>query len=97
MKHYLPAGVETSDPRVSPLLAESLAGLPPTVIITAGFDPLRDEGEAYAAALERAGVRTTLHRQPELVHGFINLGSLSGAARRALAHVAELTRGLLQD
>ena len=96
-KQYFGSFTDLTDPRASPLLAPDLSGLPPTVIVTAGFDPLRDEGEAYAAALKSAGVRTTLHRQPELVHGFINMGSLSGAARRALSHVAGLTRGLLQD
>jgi acetyl esterase len=94
-KQYLGSFNNPRDPRVSPLLATDLAGLPPTVIVTAGFDPLRDEGEAYADALTRAGVRTRLHRAPDLVHGFINFGSLSAASHKALAHIAELTHELL--
>jgi acetyl esterase len=83
------------DPRASPLLAPDLRGLPSAVIITAAFDPLRDEGEAYAHALERAGVRTRLYRTPGLTHGFINMGAVSNASKQALAHVAELTREFL--
>lgn len=75
-----PAGAR--DPRASPLRAESLAGLPPALVFTAGFDPLRDEGQAYAARLAAAGVRT-LHREfDSLIHGFICMrGALQGAAR----------------
>ncbi|MDB4988243.1 MAG: alpha/beta hydrolase [Myxococcaceae bacterium] len=94
-KLYFGSFADLADPRASPLLAKDLSGMPPTVIVTAGFDPLRDEGEAYAAALAQAGVRTTLHRVPDLVHGFINLGAVSGAAKQALKQVAELTRELL--
>jgi len=94
-KQYFGAFRELTDPRASPLLASDLRGLPPAVIITAAFDPLRDEGEAYAKALEAAGVRTRLYRTPGLTHGFINMGALSNAAKQALAHVAELTREFL--
>lgn len=70
--HYAPEGVDRSDPRLSPLLTPDLTGLPPAYIATAGFDPLRDEGEAYAERLREAGVVVALSRQPDLIHGYIN-------------------------
>ncbi len=86
---------DRSDPRVSPLLAKDLSGLPPTVLVTAGFDPLRDEGEAYARALEAAGNRVTFKRFPRLIHGFINLGAISPAAAEATHQIAQLTKQAL--
>ncbi len=79
---YLNDPAETSDPRVSPLRAADLSGLPPALVFTAGFDPLRDEGQAYAARLAAAGVKT-IHREfDSLIHGFIGMrGALQGAAR----------------
>lgn len=71
--HYLPPGVDRSDPRASPLLADDHSGLPPAYIAVAGFDPLRDEGEAYAAKLRAAGVPVTLRRHRSAVHPFINI------------------------
>ena len=81
---YTPEGTDHTDPRLSPLHAASLAGLPPTVILTAEFDPLRDEGEAYAKALGEAGVEVHLHRANGLIHGFFDLGALSAAAAEAV-------------
>jgi acetyl esterase len=70
------------DPRLSPIHAKDLSGLPPTVVTTAAFDPLRDEGEAYAAALRDAGVPVVLRRAPGLVHGYFNMGGIHRASRR---------------
>jgi acetyl esterase len=70
--HYLPDEAAALDPRASPLLAKHFAGLPPTYIATAGFDPLRDEGEEYALRLREAGVPVALKRHSGLIHGFIN-------------------------
>jgi acetyl esterase len=80
--HYLANPELASDPRASPLRATDLSGLPPALVFTAGLDPLRDEGQAYAERLSAAGVKT-IHREFEsLIHGFIGMrGALQGAAR----------------
>jgi acetyl esterase len=80
--HYLGEGADPADPGASPLRG-NLDGLPPAVVATAEFDPLRDEGEAYAAALDKAGVRVVATRYDGLIHGFTGLGVLSDVARRA--------------
>ncbi len=80
--HYAPRPEQWEDPTVSPLLADRFDGLPPTRIWTAGFDPLRDEGEAYGAALAEAGVPTWLRREPSMVHAFFSIGALPDGMRR---------------
>ena len=70
---YLPNAKDWTDPRVSPLLAESVADLPPTVIMTAELDVLRDEGRAFAARLAAAGVRTLFSEAGGLIHGIVNM------------------------
>ena len=87
--NYFGAPGERSDPRASPILAPDLSGLPPAHVVTAGFDPLRDEGEAYAGRLREAGVPITLRREPDLVHGFINAVGLGGRAAEAAHPIAE--------
>jgi acetyl esterase len=86
--HYLPPGSDHADPRVSMLRADDLSGLPPAYVATAGFDPLRDEGEAYAARLQEAGVPVTLRRHPGLIHGFANMTEVSRTAREAMLELA---------
>ena len=66
------ARVDAADPRVSPLLADDLSGLPPALVVTAGFDPLRDEGRQYADALRAAGVTVDYREFGSLIHGFAN-------------------------
>jgi len=88
--HYLPEGGDPADPSFSPAYAD-LTGVAPAIIATAEFDPLRDEGEAYAGALEKAGVPVVLRRYDAMVHGFFGFGLLSPAAAEAVEEIcAEL-------
>jgi acetyl esterase/lipase len=89
---YLPPGVDRSDPRVALLEAGDLSGLPPAYIATAGFDPLRDEGEAFATCLREAGVRVALRRHPGLIHTFLNLTAICPTARGAALEAAGALR-----
>ena len=90
--HYLPPGVDHADPRVSVLRADDLSGLPPAYVATAGFDPLRDEGEAYAVRMQEAGVPVTLRRHPGLIHGFANMTAISRTAHAAMLELAAALR-----
>jgi acetyl esterase len=89
------AGARDDDPRLSPLLADDLSKLPPALIVTAGFDPLRDEGDAYAHALESAGTSVRVHRFPGLGHGFIHMTGVCPAARQAMLAIARGWRVLM--
>ncbi|HEX8068457.1 MAG TPA: alpha/beta hydrolase [Pyrinomonadaceae bacterium] len=94
--HYTAGtGVADDDPRVSPLRARDHSWLPPTLLVTAGFDVLRDEGEAYAAALRAAGTPVRSRRFPALGHGFINMTGVAPAARQATIEIAHAWRALL--
>ncbi|HEV3226597.1 MAG TPA: alpha/beta hydrolase [Acidimicrobiales bacterium] len=83
--HYLTGGTDPKDPRVSPLYTDDLTGVAPALVITAEFDPLRDEGEAYAERLKDAGVPVTLRRFDGQIHGFYPLGSITEGANEAIA------------
>jgi acetyl esterase len=83
------------DPRLSPLLADSLEGLPQAVVATAEFDVLRDEGNAYATALEKAGVRVEHREFPGLIHGFYGLEQFSPAVAAASTWINATLRDLL--
>jgi len=92
---YLADPAQASDPRASPLRAPDLSGLPPALVFTAGFDPLRDEGQAYAGRLAAAGVKTVHREFDSLIHGFIGMrGALQGAARAMDEMVAGLRHEL---
>lgn len=93
---YLPGDDRGRDPRASPVLAESLAGLPPALVITAEHDPLLDEGEDYARRMAEAGVPVTLSRYDGMVHGFITITRFLPAARDAQAEAAAALRNVLQ-
>ena len=91
-RHYLPRGDDWRDWRASPLLADRLAGLPPAYVMTAGYDPLVDEGAAYADRLTREGVRTEYRNYPDMVHGFITMGRVLDTANAALDDCARALR-----
>jgi acetyl esterase len=94
--HYLAAAGQANDWRVSPLRASSHAGLPPALVVTAGFDPLRDEGAAYAAKLQQAGVRVDYVCYGGMVHGFAGMGRLIETGNRAVSHIAATLRQTLR-
>ena len=92
VEQYLKSKDEAADWRASPLRASSLAGLPPALIVTAGFDPLRDEGEAYAHALRAAGGRVDYICYGGMIHGFAPMGKLIDSGNRAVSHIAASLR-----
>jgi acetyl esterase len=94
--HYLGDASHDADWRVSPLRAKTLAGLAPAIVCTAWFDPLRDEGDAYAAALQSAGVATRHYRGAGLIHGYFGLGEASEMARREAQRARADFKGLLE-
>jgi acetyl esterase len=89
---YLTSEDQKRNPEVSPLLVGDLSGLPAALVITAEFDPLRDEGEAYAERLRQVGVHVTMTRYPGMIHGFVSMrGALTGG-REAIREAAEAVR-----
>jgi acetyl esterase len=86
--HYVPDATQRSDWRASPLFASSLQGLPPALVILAGFDPLYDEGEAYAARLKTEGVAVAVKRYPGQMHGFLSRARLLPRAYDGIADIA---------
>src|SRR3984893_13135843 len=94
--HYLGDAKHGTDWRVSPLRANSLAGLAPAVVCTAWFDPLRDEGKAYADALAAAGVTTNYYDGKGLIHGYFGLGEVSETARREAQRARADFKALLE-
>ena len=99
IEHYLCGGAgSVHDPRVSPLLADdaALRNSPPTLVITAEFDPLRDEGDQYAARLSQLGVPTSHVRFAGMFHGFFSLGDFVDDGRAAIALAAESLKAALE-
>lgn len=95
MDHYHPALDGRDHPRLSVLLAEDFQGLPPAHVVTAGFDPLRDEGEAYTERLRAAGVPVIARRFPDLIHGFASLRPAGNRFHEALSEVAGTVRAAM--
>jgi acetyl esterase len=89
------SGLDFSDPLVSPLLAEDLSGLSPALVVTAGFDPLRDEGDQYADRLRQAGVAVDHRQMSSMIHAFLNLNVLGGGVARANAEIISALRAHL--
>jgi acetyl esterase len=94
-RHYIPHGTDLRDPRLSPLHADDLAGLPPAYIVTAGYDPLKDEGAAYARRLKDAGVEATHVEYAGMIHGFVSMGGIVPLGNEALAAAARACRDAL--
>ncbi|QGJ70219.1 Carboxylesterase NlhH [Planctomycetales bacterium 10988] len=88
--HYLPTPQQAKHPFVSVLQAEKLDGVPPALILTAEYDPLRDEAEAYAEKLKAAGIPVTLKRYNGLLHGFLRQTKQIDRARHALVDIADV-------
>jgi acetyl esterase len=92
-RHYLAKPEDGAHPYASPLRAQNLKGLPPGLVITAEFDPLRDEGEAYAERLRAAGNDVQLSRYDGMIHGFFGMGAQIDRARDAVREAAAALRG----
>ena len=90
---YLPNPADRTDWRASPLLAASHAELPPAFVLTAGYDPLVDEGRAYAERLSAAGVQVAYREYSDMVHGFVLFGGVVDAANAAVAECCEHLKG----
>jgi len=90
--YYLPNPKDYLDWRASPLLAKSLAGLPPAYVITAGYDPLLDEGREYAERMAKEGVEVAYREYADMVHGFILFGGVLDTANAAVAECCERLR-----
>src|SRR6185312_15253781 len=89
---YLPQGIPTDDARGAILRADDLSGMPPVYLATAGFDPLRDEGEELVDRLRAAGVPVVARRFAGLVHGYASFTAVSAAARDATLDAASAVR-----
>jgi acetyl esterase len=87
---YLGIDCDGTDPLASPIKARDLSDLPPAVVITAEYDPLRDEGEAYADALRGAGVPVTMRRYDGMIHGFVSMPTLFPEADEAMQHIGDV-------
>lgn len=96
-QHYTGGRADVTDPRIAPLQAADLSGLPPALVVTAEFDPLRDEGEAYGRALQAAGVPAEIMRCDGMIHAFFDMGRWSPAAQQyidaSVRRFGEMLRG----
>jgi acetyl esterase len=93
--HYVPDPARRADPEVSPLRTLNLAGVAPAIVLTAEYDPLRDEGLAYAARLREAGVPVTVHEYDGMIHAFFSFVSIFERGNEAVAEVAGDIRAAL--
>jgi acetyl esterase len=92
--HYTRGAADRENPYAAPLRAGDLRGVPPALVITAEYDPLRDEGEAYARRLQAAGVPVRLSRYDGTIHGFFSMGAVLAQARTAVEEVGAALRGV---
>jgi acetyl esterase len=94
--HYMPPESDPNDERLSPIAAKDLSGLPPAYILTAGFDPLRDEAIAYAAKLKAAGLTVTHVDYPTMIHGFLTMQGWIPLAGQAIAAAGKAVKDALK-
>ncbi|MGH1421416.1 MAG: alpha/beta hydrolase [Hyphomonas sp.] len=94
MEQYLPEGTDLSDPMLSPGLTTQLEGLPPAIVITAGHDPLVDEGDEYARRMEQLGVSVTHKRYDALAHAFTAFTAISPGSRAACLEIADMVKDM---
>jgi acetyl esterase len=97
ISQYLPTGANRLDPLIAPLHASDLSGLPPALILTAGCDPLRDEGAQYAARLQAAGVTVVCTCYPGMAHGFLTRSPQHPKSQAATQQVLEMLSRSFQD
>lgn len=88
-EHYVPQGVDRGGPEISPLRYPDLSNLPPAIVVTDEYDPLRDEGLAYAARLREAGVDVTAHHYDDMLHGFFSFVNVFQTGNEAVALVGQ--------
>lgn len=86
--HYLPSEDDGKHPYASPLQAQDLSNLPPALMITAEYDPLRDEGEQYAGRLREVGNQVTVMRYNGMIHGFFGMGAVVDQGKQVIEEVA---------
>ena len=96
-RHYLPDLSRMREPRAGPGLTRDLAGLAPALVLTAGLDPLCDEGERYAERLGEAGVPVAYHCDPGTIHGYLGMGKLLPHAERAIERIGSHLREAFAD
>ncbi|HDR9512066.1 TPA: alpha/beta hydrolase fold domain-containing protein [Burkholderia cepacia] len=96
LSYYTPPNVNRTDPSVSPYYAKNLFGVAPALVVTAEYDPLRDEGEAYAAKLKAENVAVDLIRYPGMVHGFASLAGVIDAGRAVIEQIGNIIRNVVQ-
>jgi acetyl esterase len=94
--HYAGEDPDVEDPRLNALAHEDLSRLPPTIVVTAGFDPLRDEGEWYAEELRAAGVPVMVRRFEDLSHGLVNMTGVSSDCYAAMVEIAGMLRAAVE-
>lgn len=95
-RNYIPLGTDPNDPRLSPLLAKDFSGLPAAYVMLAGYDPLHDEGLAYAEKMRDAGVNVTVADYPGLLHDFVCLQAVLPQAHTSLSVAAKALRRMLE-